>query len=529
MKKIIKQSMIGMMLTSLLLTGCQKSPDSSVVSNKDFDAMIEQAENTEAATTEVSELAENYDIYKTTIEDETMHVSVNVDASVDIPKTEKLSIYRVEQEKISQELLDRVRTTIAGDIKFYDGAVLDIATKKEIELEINSYKQDIESIKQDSAYSDEDKQTYIAEYQSSIDELQEKYESAPEEVQILDYPSDNELHSVSSLYASDSTSSYYEWQNSLNPNGEIYYGISDAQDGNYRFLYAQNNENYGNYLHYRANKIGYPEATPVIGTSGFDGHSLDYSDAVWEYGTEPEIDFIIDNELEPEEDTQETADLSEEDARKQAEDFLQAIGLTDYSYYIGGLYSDLPSYMNIESDDYKYRKYRKYRKEYVFGFRRNIDGVFACNEGEGKLTDGYQGDEYVKKMWDGEGVTVIVNDNGIVGFDLCTPITVTETVVDQASLKSFDEIKDIFEQMIVMVNASSDEASKVKIDIDKVVLRYTRISEPDSFDTGLLVPAWEFVGSIEGPVGDRYYSETNAVVMSINAIDGSVINQELGY
>lgn len=524
MRKKIKQGMTCITLASLLLVGCQKSPDSSVVSNKDFDTMIEQAENTEGETTEVAELADNYDTYKTTIEDKTMHVSVNVDATVDIPKTDKLSIYRVKQQTIDQELLDKVRTTLAGDVTFYNGAALDVETKQTIESEINMFKSYMEEVQNDNLLSEKDKQTYIDEYQACIDELQSKYESARDEAPLSDYPSDNRFHSVSSLYASDSTNNYYEWQNSLNPDGEIYYGVSDAKDGNYTFLYAQNDEDHGNRLHYRTNKIGYPGRTPVVGTSGFDGHYVDYSTGVWEYGTKQNIDFINDNNLETEEDTQESADLSEEDARNKAEAFLQTIGLTDYSYYVGGLYYDIPDTSPNESPVYKYRK------EYIFGYRRNINGVFACNEGESKLTDGYQGDTYVKKFWAGEGVTVIVNDNGVVGFDLCTPLTVTDTVVEQASLKSFEEVKDIFEQMIVTMNATIDEESEVTVNINKVVLRYTRISEPDSFDTGLLVPTWEFIGTIHGAVGTRWYEgNEDIIVMSINAIDGSVINHELGY
>ena len=84
--------------------------------------------------------------------------------------------------------------------------------------------------------------------------------------------------------------------------------------------------------------------------------------------------------------------------------------------------------------------------------------------------------------------------------------------------------------MIVTMNATIDEESEVKVNINKVVLRYTRISEPDSFDTGLLVPTWEFIGTINGAVGTRWYEgNEDIVVMSINAIDGSVINHELGY
>lgn len=65
-----------------------------------------------------------------------------------------------------------------------------------------------------------------------------------------------------------------------------------------------------------------------------------------------------------------------------------------------------------------------------------------------------------------------------------------------------------------------------------VNLVYTRISEKDSFDTGLVVPVWNFEGTIvdeaiSGKYGYEYEKKGN--ILSINAIDGSVINQELGY
>ena len=47
----------------------------------------------------------------------------------------------------------------------------------------------------------------------------------------------------------------------------------------------------------------------------------------------------------------------------------------------------------------------------------------------------------------------------------------------------------------------------------------------DSFDTGLIVPVWNFEGSIV----DAYGEETKGTVLSINAIDGTVIDYRLGY
>lgn len=101
-------------LTAMLFAGCQKSPETEIVHNKDFDNMIEQAENTEASTTEVQEVAADYDKYETDFEDTSMHVKVHVDAQVDIPQTEKLSIFRVKQKKIDLSIEACMRSGISA-------------------------------------------------------------------------------------------------------------------------------------------------------------------------------------------------------------------------------------------------------------------------------------------------------------------------------------------------------------------------------------------------------------------------------
>ena len=115
--------------------------------------------------------------------------------------------------------------------------------------------------------------------------------------------------------------------------------------------------------------------------------------------------------------------------------------------------------------------------------------------------------------------------------------------MEKSSLKSFDEIKDTFEEMVVISNAVEDmEGVKREIDIKSVTLNYTRISEPDSFDTGLLVPVWNFIGDINDVSTYTYddgtdsrteaYTNTymsDGIVLQINAIDGTVIDPEVGY
>jgi hypothetical protein len=110
-----------------------------------------------------------------------------------------------------------------------------------------------------------------------------------------------------------------------------------------------------------------------------------------------------------------------------------------------------------------------------------------------------------------------------------TPLSVDETVVDSANIKSFDEIKKIFEEMVVIKSANNpqlEDDEAVTVNIDNIRLVYARISEEDSFDTGLLVPIWDFQGSVQNQSGNKI---VDGSVISINAIDGSVVDWSLGY
>ncbi|NLB42889.1 MAG: hypothetical protein GX815_11660, partial [Clostridiales bacterium] len=65
-----------------------------------------------------------------------------------------------------------------------------------------------------------------------------------------------------------------------------------------------------------------------------------------------------------------------------------------------------------------------------------------------------------------------------------------------------------------------------------------RVTEQDVGDSGLVIPVWDFFGTLtlkskpgqpnlaEGDDGGRY---TYTSFLTINAIDGSIIDRELGY
>jgi hypothetical protein len=166
----------------------------------------------------------------------------------------------------------------------------------------------------------------------------------------------------------------------------------------------------------------------------------------------------------------------------------------------------------------------------VLHYYRCFDGVMLDQASGIKYAEGWEGDDFRKQLWPGEMIEFMINDTGIVGFCWNAPLEITETVVDHAALKPFESVTETFEQMIPMTGATNDpEYTGADINIDRVTLTYSRISEKDSFDTGLVVPVWGFRGTrkevVEGNGMDSYYYTQ----MAINAIDGSVIDASLGY
>lgn len=511
-KKNIVFLLAGTMVLSL--AGCAGSPENSVVKEKNLDKMLEQAENTgEGAASYddvLDEVEGNYETYQTQFQDDSLRVKVDVNARVQVPEVDKLSVYRVSQKKISQEFLDSVRNALTDDVTYYEGRMQNARTKSVIAKEIQERKDMIADLKAGSDGLDEEGvEQYKSEYEQNLQELEAEYETAPDDVELTDFPSDNKIYSIEELCSRDPEDEFYKWEYSLHPDCEVYYGVSDAKDGSCHSLFVQNSNDYGNCLRYMNSKYGYSMIS-----SAFVEDDMEFA-VLKEEGKTPDfIEAGIDLGKDPELADKEPLTLSEEAARGQAEELMQKLNLTDYKCCESGIYSQMIG----EERDY-------YRDVYKFLYMRNMDGVFVDNSAGFKMVDEWRGDEYTKKAWGNEAVVIAVNDNGIVDFRYLTPLSVDETVVEKTGIKSFQDIKDTFEQMVVIENAVEGEDGTVSIEVTDVKLVYTRISEKDSFDTGLVVPVWDF----EGRITDEYGRDETGNILSINAIDGTVINRSLGY
>lgn len=514
----------GMILV-LGLSACQKSPDSSIVVNKDMDNLIDEAQNGEGAVN-VADVAGSYDTYQTSLQNDSLGVSVHVDARVDIPEVEQMSVFRVRQAPITQELLTKVQQELVTEA-LYDGAILSVETRSDIEQELRQERASYDSLAQE--FEGETLRILQEERQTLIDDLQEAYESAPTEVQWQEYPSDGQLHSAEERYQENPSDHFYSWHYELNPNGEVYYGVTDGANGDNISLYVQNNPERGNCIRYRKDRHGYEWV------AGIDMANLEsvsgggFSSNIWKGEEEHVPQTIYDHyggEVTFTELPDEPVTLTEAEAIGMADNLLAKLGIADFQYYEGGLYNEV---LDIRYQyDLDETEGVPYRKEYIFSYMRKIDGAFVTFDANGKHEEGWNGGDYVKKDWNIECIEIRINDSGIIGFDYYAPLTIVETVVDQSNMKTFEEVRSTFETMVTVANAEDPDIREenTTIEIDRVILGYARISEADSYDTGLMVPVWDFKGKKTDSYG--YLSDYGSV-MTINAIDGSVIDRNLGY
>jgi len=170
---------------------------------------------------------------------------------------------------------------------------------------------------------------------------------------------------------------------------------------------------------------------------------------------------------------------------------------------------------------------------YEFMFTRAINGIAVT------YTDDDGGDrkilhenETFASPWLYEKIRIFVDDDGIAMFEYNSPQTVEGTEVAAATLLPFSEIQAIFEKMIVIVDNdydTSDEGVTCEYYIDHITLGLMRLTEKDVGSQGLIIPVWDFFGYSVDSYGITRGTSGYISLLTINAIDGSIIDRWAGY
>ncbi len=150
--------------------------------------------------------------------------------------------------------------------------------------------------------------------------------------------------------------------------------------------------------------------------------------------------------------------------------------------------------------------------------------------------------------WELENIYLDVGKDGILSFDWTAPSTQPVVQQAQSALLPFEEIASIANTMLPEVIVGPKETpltqldqyngfdTRMDVDITKVSLSLMRIRDKGSLQ-GTIVPVWDFWGT-----SDWYDAEPNAYgyqekgmnyeyrpMLTLNAVDGTVVNRQLGY
>lgn len=157
---------------------------------------------------------------------------------------------------------------------------------------------------------------------------------------------------------------------------------------------------------------------------------------------------------------------------------------------------------------------------------------------------GIEGNEAINQyseFWRNEYAEVTVDDTGVLTINYFSPSKVVEIINDNVELMSFDKIMERLETQMQIGGAwySSEDIESREIEIDKITLGLCRIANKDKQGEYLLVPAWDFFGQCteiykDGSKTAEEYKEFvedefGHSYLTINAIDGSIIDRNLGY
>lgn len=101
--------------------------------------------------------------------------------------------------------------------------------------------------------------------------------------------------------------------------------------------------------------------------------------------------------------------------------------------------------------------------------------------------------------------------------------------LEDVQLLSFSAIINLVQQMVMTQDSkrylSSDgEYMEVSYHVDEIILGMKKITDIHSED-GLVVPVWDFQGSVTLADEGSLYSQTyeNISILTINAVDGTVV------
>lgn len=465
-------------LLATLLTGCQSS-----VRTEEELVVVKETEHTQRSATEGDLFSQTQapDVYQSSFS--SPQITVDADAAVIVPDAPGIRTKKVTSRFFTEEDYNLFMQTLLGDTRLWTRDFDKMAasngfTKSELEERISEAQKLKDNLGGDADYLG--KGITVDEQIAKFRSLQE---AAPEEPIVVEVPVIIEGRKLSQTEDLESLSAYAVA-------GDAQYDVLLANqtrdDWLWTSFWIEKNEHSSNYLY-----------------TGITDRSS-------------QADF-------PELDNLKTAP---EEIWQTAEEVLKQTGYDEEYLPCGGEY-----YFTYRSDRQNEEIQHIDLTGYGVHFTRVVDGIpvtYTHQDG------GSVADDADSVSWPNEAMTLIYNDYGFAGFFWDCPYTVEDLSEDYVFLLPFDEIRNVFEKMILEEYEDTlEEGQTQEIIIEEVRLGYMRVKDRETLSEGTLVPVWDFFGSWTTTGGSftqpLVFEDSYTSLFTINAMDGTVIDRDLGY
>ena len=494
---------LSAILVLITVCACQATPEEPIVVGKDQEVMLSAAAETVDPAVSLSEQVNAPDIYTVEITpNDKFRLTAN--APITIPDVDGMPIIRVKAADFTQQQIDGMIKALFKGQKIYETS--EGWTKGEIMDRIVNFNR----MKNLEEFAAEEDQLILDE---TIAQFEEIYDNAPDE---RVYTESNGQLGQKELCKTEE-----------NPymNGEhvaYYMGLNvrtnvDDSSAPFYYMNVRNNndltqpiaDSSGGYFVWRMATIDYGYFSPNEFAYGFgSGQSIPIDEAA-----------VIDDPV-----VLKRLKLTPAEAKQQVEEMLKTAGITDMQ--ICGMYlvdnGDIGLNVNEKRD--------AQNNAYTISLCRIVDNA-PCGYSQSSTDVGESPATFIGS-WYYETFDITVNDSGIIDLGWSSPLEIGDTVVARAALLPFDKIAQRFEQQIKNSYAFQDDSDSIEVKVYRVSLELMRIAEQDSVEKGLLVPVWNFY-AIESKEVETW---TEAIgynfpwaVMSINAVDGSIIRNTEGF
>jgi hypothetical protein len=490
MKRTVTLLLIALMIFTL--SACQQTPEKVIVQGKDLDKLIENATKEQpdgfAQGETISDKIGAEKTYSKELADANGKVAIHVNAQVVVPDAKEVSVQKVERGTFSQETVDVLREHLVKGELFAGGD--DMLTKDDIRRQILAIEQLVAQKQTLNRNGEFDPNIESGE----LDYLKKKLETAPDTRD--ETPISGKLE---------------PFEDGIYSAGERLLGLAQSDQGGYESLTVYND--------YKSS------VNLLVYTSEKNTFSANMGDYITKEAAGPNS-FPTSTEIA----SIPGISITKEGAQQQADALVAALGidyLTCYSIekaYGGSRDEALRSNSNPLKCVWFIRYVRKVNEIPV------TYTAYDCMSIE---------ENSQSAPWSYEDMTFAIDDNGIVGFRWSSPYKFTEVVTENSNLLTFKDITDVFDTMSLAVNAwdgpreGNPNLTGIEINVDEIRFGLTRVTEENKRDSGLLIPVWDFFGTmtyIQEANGQPRKTDIGYIpILTVNAIDGTIIDRSLGY